>query len=98
MALSLVAFSLTSAAYTDVSEGFAFCAFRLPFISQKNNVIRVHLGTSLPTAETIHFDEYLPTQSASAPDRALYFNELSSTNRVYVRAAREALTLKVYRA
>jgi hypothetical protein len=96
MAVSVVTFALTSAAYQDVSGGFGSCAFRLPFASQKNNIIRVHLGTSLPAAETANFDEYMAPQS-EAEERQLHFYDMEATDRVYVRASRQPCSISVYR-
>jgi len=96
MAVSTVAFSLTSAAYVDVSGGYEACSFRLPLVSQRNNVIRVHLGTSLPAADTDDFDEFMAPQEEHE-ERQIHFYQLATTDRVYVRAARANVTLRVYR-
>ena len=96
MAVSTVAFSLTSAAYVDVSGGYEACSFRLPLVSQRNNVIRVHLGTSLPGVDTTHFDVY-EAPASSAEERQIHFTELAETDRVYVRAVSGTVSLTVYR-
>jgi hypothetical protein len=96
MPVSTRTFALTPAAYQDVSEGNDKCSFRLPFIGQKNNSIRVHLGTTLPDVNTADHDEYKPPGQAGE-EVHIHFTELTAGGRVYVRATRDNVTLRVYR-
>jgi hypothetical protein len=96
MAVNTRAFSLTSAAYQDVSGGHEVCSFRLPWRGQKDNVIRVYLGTSLPDPDTDDYDEFSAPQS-DEDELHLHYTELVSMGRVYVRAARAPVRLVAYR-
>jgi hypothetical protein len=96
MAFNTAAFALTSAAYQDVSGGYEACSFRIPHISPRDNVIRIHMGTSLPAADTDHYDEFMAPQSVS-DEWQLHFTELAGTDRIYVRASRLPVRLVAYR-
>jgi hypothetical protein len=96
MAVNMAAFTLTSAAYQDISGGYEKCTFRIPMVSQRNNVIRVHLGVSLPSVDTEAYDEFMAPQKLE-DEWQLHFTELSSTDRLFVRAARDSVSLKAYR-
>ncbi len=101
MAASTKRFTLTSAAYQDISEGSAAIAFRLTYRARQETMrVRIALATSLPSASTTDYDlfEAPPTGSVS-DEKNVYFSELDSTNRVYARAASEEATvsLPVYR-
>src|SRR5262245_50982932 len=98
MAVSTKKFTLSSSEYQDISEGMANCLFRLPFRSPKNNPVRVVLGTTLPTADTDHFDRFDPPENARE-ERQVSFSELDTTDRVYVRRGNDSGTveLTVYR-
>jgi len=100
MAVSTVSFTLTTAAYQDVSGGNANCAFRLQLRGFRDNAIRVILGTSLPTAGATNYDLF-GAPEISQDERVVQFTELTTADRVYLRLdaepAKTPITLTVYR-
>ncbi len=96
MAVSTKRFTLTTSAYQDISEGNAVCSLRIPLISQRNNSVRIALGTSLPSPNATDYDTF------AAPDTPreefqVHFLELTSADRVYARAEAGSVIVAVYR-
>lgn len=102
MAASTVNFTLTTAAYQDVSQGAGFCWFRLRFDRQLKNAVRFHLGTSLPAADTINYELFDPAYNPVGPEEKgehlwIDVNNLASTDRVYLRADVGSFGVAVHR-
>lgn len=96
MAASTKAFTLTTAAYQDISEGAENCAFRLRVKSQRDNSIRIILSTSLPSANDEDYDVFIAPNDV--PDTTdVSFTGLASSDRVYARADSATTSITVYR-
>jgi hypothetical protein len=101
MAASTKRFTLTDAAYVDVSEGAALVFFTLGFNRQRFNAIRLALGQSVPAADTPHYQDIdsgkfqvgANDYSQEVPIKL----ELGSGDRVYLRAERDTHEIVVHR-
>ena len=108
MAASTKRFTLTDAAYVDVSEGATLVWFVLEFNRQRYNAIRLTLGDPPgvpalfpPAVDTVHYQAIDPGRfqvgaddySQEVPVRI----ELDAGDRVYLRAERDSCEVAVHR-
>lgn len=102
MAASIKYFATQIGAYQDISEGAGYCAFRLPFSRNRVQAIRIHIGQSLPAADTVNYDGLNPSNNQVASQdipQSIFWEVggLSSDDRVWVRAEADTVELSVYR-
>jgi hypothetical protein len=90
-------FDLNADAYQDISEGARDCWFRILVNARSPHALRLVLGTSLPPAGTIDFDRYVGPRDGDGW-MTVSFTSLASTDRVYVRAENEPLSIAVNRS
>lgn len=99
MAVSTKAFTLTTGAYQDISEGNEIISFLIK--NPRDSAVRIHLGTSLPAAETANYETFLPppdiAQSRNVDPTTVAFSELSVTDLCYARADSANITIAVFR-
>lgn len=92
MAASTAVYTLTTAAYTQLSEGEASVLIQ---VMNQGAAVRLHLGQSLPVAGT---NDWFPmgnfTRLGEREDRML-FEGLGSTDIVYARANEDTTEVRV---
>lgn len=101
MSASTRRFTLTTLAYTDVSEGASLVHFTVDFDRPRYTAIRLALGTAAPAADTVHYQAIDPGRfqvggdnySQEVPVRF----ELDDGDRVYARAEGDTVELVVHR-
>lgn len=101
MAASTIRYTLTSAAYVDVSVGATRVWFTLEFNRQQSRAIRLALGTTPPDPNTPHYQSIDPGRrqvgSQDLPETiSLAWDLAETTDRVYVRAEADPVDLVVH--
>jgi hypothetical protein len=96
MAISSKRFTLSTAVYQDVSEGAESCGIYLQLVSQKNNGVRLVLGTALPAVDSVHYQAFRAPQN-SAEELFIDLQDLEATDRVYLRAENNFADITVLR-
>lgn len=102
MTASTKTFEVGTSTYVDVSEGAAYCAFGLQYNRNVVSAVRIHLGQSLPLANTDHYirlNANINQVGANDEPRDTFveFKNLNPTDRVYVMGDGVEVTVRVVR-